>query len=195
MTEWPAIVAEHGEAVWRTVYRLLDHHADAMDCYQETFLAAWQFAHVQPVADWPALLTTLATRKALDRLRKRYRERARNAALDNVSEPTAAERSPSRDLDAKELMERMRQGMAEIPAKQAQVFWLCFEGLSHREIADRLEIAPGEVRVLLHRARARLRAILDDGQRQETDAPDRRPEKGREIDDVDRRPEKWTGSA
>ena len=44
MTDWRTILAEHGPAVWRTVYRLLDHHADALDCYQDTFLAAWRYA-------------------------------------------------------------------------------------------------------------------------------------------------------
>src|SRR5713226_2297346 len=68
MTDWPLILAEHGPTVWRTVYRLLDHHADALDCYQETFLAAWRFAERAPVADWPSFLTSLATRRAMDRL-------------------------------------------------------------------------------------------------------------------------------
>ncbi len=55
-------MAEHGDAVWRTVYRLLDHHADAQDCYQETFLAAWRFAQREPVAEWRPFLVSLATR-------------------------------------------------------------------------------------------------------------------------------------
>ena len=33
MIDWGAILAEHGSAVWRTVYRLLDHHDDALDCW------------------------------------------------------------------------------------------------------------------------------------------------------------------
>jgi RNA polymerase sigma-70 factor (ECF subfamily) len=59
-------------------------------------------------------------------------------------------------------MDRVRAGMAELPDKQAEVFWLsCIEGLAHHQISDRMAIPPGEVRVLLHRARARLRAVLD----------------------------------
>ena len=77
MTDWPLILAEHGVTVWRTVYRLLDHHADALDCYQETFLAAWRFAEREPVANWRSFLVSLAMRRAMDRLRQRYRDRAR----------------------------------------------------------------------------------------------------------------------
>ena len=50
MSDWSRILAEHGPAVWRTVYRLLDQHADASDAYQETFLTAWQYAERRPVA-------------------------------------------------------------------------------------------------------------------------------------------------
>src|SRR5262249_17536101 len=49
MIDWGAILAEHGSTVWRTVYRLLDHHADALDCYQKTFLTAFQRAGVGQV--------------------------------------------------------------------------------------------------------------------------------------------------
>jgi RNA polymerase sigma-70 factor (ECF subfamily) len=167
MIDWSSILAEHGAEVWRTVYRLLNHHADAMDCYQETFLAAWQFAQRQPVADWGPFLTSLATRRAIDRLRSRYRLRSRVVAIDGVPEPFCEADSPLQHAGAAELLERVRQGIAELPDKQAEVFWLsCIEGLSHQQIADRLQAAPGEVRVLLHRARTRLRAILEPTLRQ-----------------------------
>ena len=71
-----------------------------------------------------------------------------------------------RHASANELMDRVREGMAELPDKQAQVFWLsCVEGLSHQQISDRIEIPPGAVRVLLHRARTQLSAMLDRGAR------------------------------
>jgi RNA polymerase sigma-70 factor (ECF subfamily) len=162
MTDWPSIVAEHGPAVWRTVYRLLGHDADARDCYQETFLAAWRFVERQPVADWAAFLRTLATRRATDRLRLRYRDRVRVTAIDGLPEPTCEAESPLRHAQARELMDRVREAMAGLPDKQAEVFWLsCVEGLSHQQISERMEIPPGEVRVLLHRGRRHLRAVLD----------------------------------
>jgi RNA polymerase sigma-70 factor (ECF subfamily) len=164
MSDWPSILAEHGPTVWRTVYRLLDHHADALDCYQETFLAAWRSAQRQPVADWNSFLTSLATRRAMDQLRRRYRDRFRVLAGGSAREPSSEAESPLGHASAKELMDRVREGMAELPDKQAQVFWLsCVEGLSHQQVSDRMAIPPGEVRVLLHRARAHLRAVLDRG--------------------------------
>src|SRR5438270_13417746 len=103
MTDWPTILAEHGSAVWRTVYRLLNHHADALGCYQETFLAAWRFAEREPVADWGAFLTSLATRRAVDRLRQHYRSRCRTVAMGGVPEPFTEADCPLRYAEAAEL--------------------------------------------------------------------------------------------
>src|SRR5262249_61227424 len=94
MIDWASILAEHGSRVWRTVYRLLDHHADALDCYQETFLAALQFADPQAIADWSAFLVSLATRRAMDRLRQRYRSRSHLIPIANVPEPSSGADNP-----------------------------------------------------------------------------------------------------
>src|SRR5262245_14680589 len=162
MMDWGAILAEHGPTVWRTAYRLLDHHHDAQDCYQETFVAAFRFAQSQTIADWPSFLVSLATRRAMDRLRQRYRSGRRSISIDALPEPLSEVDDPLQLARAAELMERVREGMAELPDKQAEVFWLsCLEGLSHQQIADHMAIPPGEVRVLLHRARARLGAVLN----------------------------------
>jgi RNA polymerase sigma-70 factor (ECF subfamily) len=171
MTDWPAILAAHGATVWRTLYKLLNHHADALDCYQETFLAAWRFAERQTVGDWGSFLTSLATRRAIDRLRSRYRVRSRVVAIDGVPEPSSEANCPLQHASTAELLDRVRQGLAELPAKQAEVFWLsCVEGLSHQQIADRLQVAPGQVRVLLHRARAGLRALLEPTRQQKEES-------------------------
>src|SRR5262249_51831611 len=92
MVEWAALVAEHGPRVWRTAFRILNHHADAHDCYQDAFLAAWQITPRDP-ADWRRILVCLATRKAIDRLRARVRS-ARTKPLDAAPEP-ATEDDPA----------------------------------------------------------------------------------------------------
>jgi RNA polymerase sigma-70 factor (ECF subfamily) len=162
MHDWQSILAEHGPTVWRTVYRLLHHHADALDCYQETFLGAWQFAQQRHVDDWPAFLVCLGTRRALNRLRNRRRTQDRLQPIQSAPEPATEAESPVGQASANELLERVRRGMAELPDKQGEVFWLnCIEGLSHQQISDRMNVPPGGVRVLLHRARERLRAVLD----------------------------------
>jgi RNA polymerase sigma-70 factor (ECF subfamily) len=162
MVDWASILAVHGSRVWRTVYRLLDHDADALDCYQETFLSALRVPVPEEIDDWTSFLLSLATRRAMDRLRQRYRYRMRCVAIDAVPEPSGEAENPFQQAQANELMDRVRRGMAELPGKQAEVFWLsCLEGLPGDQIAARMQIPPGEVRVLLHRARTRLGAILN----------------------------------
>jgi RNA polymerase sigma-70 factor (ECF subfamily) len=161
MIDWAEIVAEHGSTVWRTVYRLVNHYDDALDCYQEVFLAALKVSRRETVGDWPSLLASLAARRAMDRLRLRYRNRRSIVAFDHASEPVCDRSAPDSEADASELMERLRVAMAALPQKQAEVFWLsCIEGLSHQKISDRMQITAGEARVLLHRARLRLRVAL-----------------------------------
>src|SRR4029079_1257135 len=81
MTDWASIVAEHGSLVWHTAYRLLNHEADAADCYHRTFLAAVTLDRKEAVRHWPAVLKRLATARALEQLRTRYRREQRNSAL------------------------------------------------------------------------------------------------------------------
>jgi RNA polymerase sigma-70 factor, ECF subfamily len=159
MIDWHAILAEHGDAVWRTCYRLLNQHADAWDCYQEVFLAAWQSRGRQPVQDWAAYLATLAARRAIDRLRQRARARELVSALDH--DPPAGH-GPVEQAIRNELLGRVRAGLSRLPDRQAEVFWLsCVEGLSHQQIAAQLKTSPGAVRVLLQRARVALAAYLE----------------------------------
>src|SRR5262245_55164280 len=125
MADWGAIVAEHGPQVWRTAFRTLNHYADAQDCYQDAFLAACQITP-RDAADWGRILTCLATRKAIDRLRARVRS-ARTGPLDAAPEP-ATNDDPARSVRLAELIDRLRAAIAELPGKQAEVVWLsCVE--------------------------------------------------------------------
>ena len=56
---WQRIIDKHGAIVWQTAYRLLGNHADAADCFQETFICALEISKIQRVRHFPALLTRL----------------------------------------------------------------------------------------------------------------------------------------
>src|SRR3954468_3952491 len=106
MPDWPALVKDHGPLVWRTAYRLLNDHADAADCFQRAFLAA--VAVPGPVRSWPGLLRRLATARALERLRTRYREASRSGGMPDLppADPRAAD--PLDAAAARELADRLR---------------------------------------------------------------------------------------
>ena len=58
-------------------------------------------------------------------------------------------------------LEHLREVLADLDARQAQVFCLaCLDGLSYQEIAEQLGVTVNHVGVLLNRARATLRERL-----------------------------------
>lgn len=147
--------------MWRAAYRVLGHYDDALDCCQEALLDAHRLAAKETVTDWGALLTTLGTRRAIDRLRRRSSRRQIEVSLENVSEPTVDDGGPNQRIEAAELLEQVRRRVAALPSKQAETFWLvCIEGLPIDEVSRQLAITPNRARVLLHRARARLANTL-----------------------------------
>lgn len=161
MTDWQAVVERHTALVWQTAYRLLGNHADADDCFQETFLAALKLARRQRVKHWPALLARLSTRRALDRLRQRTREATRHENPGRCSAIASADAGPDQQAQAAELSERLRAALAKLPPQQAEAVCLrCLNDLSYRQIAGELGVKTNAVGRILHRARARLREML-----------------------------------
>jgi RNA polymerase sigma-70 factor (ECF subfamily) len=159
-TDWERIVADHGRAVWTTVYRILKHEADAQDCYQQTFLDAFRASRQRPANNWAALLARIATRRAIDRLRERVAARNRRRA-EHLARGTGNPAATSAQHVELDLTDALRAALAELPPSQATVFWLRnVEELSYAEIADQMGFSINKVGVLLHRARASLARLF-----------------------------------
>jgi RNA polymerase sigma-70 factor (ECF subfamily) len=127
---------------------------------QEAFVDALKLSRREEVKDWGALLTVLATRRGIGRLRQRKGRSAREARADwaNVQSRTPA---PNQRAEEAELSQHLREALARLPSRQAEIFWLHdVEGWSHEEVARELGISNANVRVSLHRAKARLRDLL-----------------------------------
>lgn len=161
MADWDAAVRQYVGLVQGTVYRLVGNTADAWDCVQDTFLEAVKLDRREPIRNWSAMLRHLATAKALDLLRRRSRHRTRCNAEADPAEAVSREASPMAHAEARELADRLRAAVVQLPRRQAQVFCLtCFEQMSSEEVAERLGISATAARMLLSRARERLRRIL-----------------------------------
>ena len=170
--DWKRIAEEHASAVWQTAYRLLHNQADAADCFQETFLAAFEFSQRQRVHNIRGLLLRLATTRAIDQLRRRMRETRREADDDNGQLVPSARPGPDAEAENVELAARLRAAIGQLPSQEAKVFCLRhFSDLSYREIARELQITTSAAGVLLHRAKARLRDILEPVEAEETRLP------------------------
>jgi RNA polymerase sigma-70 factor, ECF subfamily len=65
-------------------------------------------------------------------------------------------------MDAEVLAERLKALLPDLPAAQRQVFLLRdVEGIAAGDVCELLGVTEGNQRVLLHRARARLRGMLE----------------------------------
>jgi RNA polymerase sigma-70 factor (ECF subfamily) len=76
--------------------------------------------------------------------------------------PRRWEESPDRHLEAEETMARVRAAIAELPpAQRAVITMRDIEGWESSEVCNALEISETNQRVLLHRARSRVRNDLE----------------------------------
>ena len=161
MTDWQSIVDEHGKLVWRICYRLLGNDADAADCFQEVFISAMKTAKKGRVRSFPALLSHLSTLRSIERLRQRIQRSKWQVCTDVLPDVECSSPGPAQEAEAQELAENLRMALAKLPSNEAEVFYLnCFEGLSYRQIAKQLGIKRNAVGVHLHRARQKLRQML-----------------------------------
>ncbi len=162
MTNWQKTVTEHSDLVWRTAYRLLADHADAADCYQEAFIAALDISRRQQVRNWPGLLKKLTTNKALDLLRAKIRRRNLTGESANFEAVQCTQPSPTAQAQQMELAGQLRDAIAQLPDGQAEVFSLHhLSGMKYREIGKLLGMKTTAVGVTLHRARSRVRELLE----------------------------------
>ena len=158
MTDWDRIVRDYGPLVFATAWRILGHAADTEDIVQEVFLQVHQLLRTHTVRHWPGLLRRLAACRALDRLRQR---KSKSTVSINGLSLVGSGEGPEEAAVEHELAERLRQGVAQLPEREASVFCMrYFDDLSYQEIADALHIRTGAVASALHKARLKLEAFL-----------------------------------
>jgi RNA polymerase sigma-70 factor, ECF subfamily len=161
MTDWLHIVEEHGPTVWRTIHRLLANDADAADCFQRTFVSALELARKEVIRNWSPLLKRLATVRALECLRLRRRAANRLAPLAEGGGIDGKAVDPLQAAGHAELADHLRVALTQLDPLQSEVFCLAvLEGLSYQQVADQLLLNANHVGVLLNRARAHLRNLL-----------------------------------
>ncbi|MGA2060020.1 MAG: sigma-70 family RNA polymerase sigma factor [Thermoguttaceae bacterium] len=156
LIDWNTLIRAHGSAVFGIAWRILGHAEDAEDVVQEVFAEAHRQSNGMEVECWAALLCRMATCRALDALRRR-----RIAMPLEADQIIAAKDVPEEKLAARELEARLRSAIKELPHRDAEVFCLrYFENLSHRQIAETLEISATAASTALSRARSRLEILL-----------------------------------
>jgi len=156
-----ATVERYRVPLYRYALRVAEDPVLAEEAVQEALTRGWK-AQVEgrPPKQWGAWLYRVTHNVAVDELRRRER-----TARPFPAEPGEAERedpepglavtSPDEEAERRARGETVRQALSLLPDRYRYVLFLREEeGLSYEEIAEVLGVRPGNVKVLLHRARA-----------------------------------------
>jgi len=175
-------IAEHRDFLLRVARLQLSREEDALDVVQETLAgalaSAGRFSGTIPLRAW---LIGILRHKIIDAIRKR----ARYVQLDPDDELNPGESEFDRHFQAddcwrpeavahgscpqgvavhKQLLGVVEFCVAKLPVNTGRVFLMReFLDMDFDEIATELKLTPGNLRVLLYRARMRLRDCVSRG--------------------------------
>lgn len=161
------LVKRYTNAIYNLAYRFTGDRAEAENLTQETFLRAW---HALPriALDKPLKPYLLQIVWNLCRDWAAKRQGVDIVSLDAEDDSSPGETASSGDevwtaLSERELSERIRMKWEQLPPTYRAVIALRYtEGLSYQEMATALGLPLNTVRTHLRRAKARLRALLQE---------------------------------
>ena len=150
------LVSAHQQVLFNVALRMLNDREDARDATQTAFLKAWRkldtFDRRNKFFSW---IYRILLNEALNRLRQRRR-------LEPLDERMVSpERSPEERTEASEIGGIVQEGLMELGTDHRQLIILRhFLQLSHREIADLLNLPEKTVKSRLYTGRQLLGGIL-----------------------------------
>lgn len=148
-----SLFVQHWANIYRLLCRLVGDSAEAEDLALETFLRLYQRYPLRGTEDNPGgWLHRVATNLGLQSIRswkrrERYEMAAGKYALEEIPEDR-----PAVILAQNEERRLVRLALAKMNERQSRLLILRHSGLSYKEIAEALELAPASIGPLLLRA-------------------------------------------
>ncbi|MBN2272571.1 MAG: sigma-70 family RNA polymerase sigma factor [Sedimentisphaerales bacterium] len=172
-TAFGELVRRHGDSVLGYLVRMTGNREQAEDFFQETFERVHEKGHTFRGERFKSWLFTIATRVAIDGLRKRKRQPVLSlnqsvgcdtGNCDELGAFTAADCcDPAQEVEIAEQKEQVRRAVDELPAKQRATLVLAYyQQLSYPEVAEVLGCSTGTVKVQMSRALRTLANRLPD---------------------------------
>lgn len=152
----------YGDLVWSLARRYLRNGADAEDAVQDIFIDVWGSAarYDRNIASEVAFISTIARRRLIDRIR----QADRRPVTDSLDDEDNAPLEPGIPATAEEdtevtIVQRVMSAMD--PEHQKVLAMSLYEGYSHSEIAERLDLPLGTVKTRVRRGLIHIRAQLN----------------------------------
>ena len=141
------------ESLYRIAYYILESEAEAEDAVQELCLKLWKMRDaLDGIQNPKAYAIRLLKNQCIDRIRRASKEAS--AQYDSAD----TQYSPDERIDARERLDKVLEAVKALPERQRKI--LTVDGLSYEETARLAGCDYLTCRVLLSRARAKLKTIV-----------------------------------
>ena len=158
MTDFDAVLKEHGAMLARIAQSYEADRGRAEDLTQEILVAVWRaLPSWRGDASLKTFIARIAHYRAVSHV-SRESNRPRSVELDEALE--AAEPSPEHAAVAADTRARLLDAVRKLPHGHRQVVTLLLEGFTNDEVAETLGLTPNNVAVRLNRAKSELRRLL-----------------------------------
>jgi RNA polymerase sigma factor (sigma-70 family) len=161
--DFKEVLQSNGAMLSRIVSSYEADPAQQQELMQEVSLALWQaLPKYQGTGSLKAYMARIAQNRCVSHVGKAVRQ-PKQAVLDEnlASSAENLEDSYERNQKRKQLLEAVRQ----LPLPLRQVTTLALEGFSHKEIGEALSISENNAMVRFSRAKAALKTLLTQGQK------------------------------
>jgi RNA polymerase sigma-70 factor (ECF subfamily) len=161
-----ALYDQSSSLLFTLALRILADREDAAELLQEVYLEVWRKgARYDPARGTPiAWLITLTRSRAIDRLRSRTSKgHGRIESIEETDTPELPdlERGPFKAVADMEVRTAVTKALALLPEAQQEALELAYyEGLSHTEIAARLNQPVGTIKTRIKLGMGKLRMAL-----------------------------------
>lgn len=161
-SDYYSIVEQFQDVVRRFINMTVKNQWAADDLTQETFIKAYK--NIDSLEDISKIRSWLI-RIAYNLCQDYFKTASRNKhdSLDSIEEVFSANILPiGKQLERNEMSQCVQEKMLLLPQSYRTILCLSdIAGLTHHEIAEVLEVNVGNVKVRLHRARAKMKEILN----------------------------------
>ena len=151
--EFETLFQEHWARVYRLLQRLVGDPSEAEDLALETFLRLYnQRPRREDGLNLGGWLYRVATNLGLHSIRSWKRRENYELTAGKFALENSEEESPAEILAQEEERQQVRRVLSKMNQKQSQLLILRHSGLSYKEIATTLNLAPASIGPLLVRA-------------------------------------------
>jgi RNA polymerase sigma-70 factor (ECF subfamily) len=156
------LVRRHQKAIFNLVYRLLGNYDEAAEVSQDVFLSAFKSIHqFRGEANFSTWLYRIGLNHASTRRKSLNSAQRRQLSLDGTEVIANSTVDPAKNLEDKEIQQRVQQALNSLDAEDARIILLRdLQDIPYDEVAEILDLPVGTVKSRLHRARQALKTSL-----------------------------------